>query len=442
LEKITDLKSLDTYISGLLDNSTFAAVQPNGPFMQHYHEIKTTQLCNARNMPEYDNLNRFFETIERKIRRRREELKEMQGTVKVPKIITKTERTTKDYLLSLDDIDASYELADGSYGKENLLTIAKDFENTLQSWESGFILDTIYQYTEKYFSHGPFVRDSVMANPISPEIKMQESFNIDASGEFFVLITSLDDFFNTGKAKGNISQEDRRKIKQALFPTDKTKKGLLEEVTFYTSGDDGKPFFLTQKFIFANKVGGRVETIPGKLKGISGDLQTVTTNTPSWFELRINADLFEYLKSSEKLKAGKGSGFVGMGYMRLPSFLQIKIEKSLNRVEAFTDGTMVGNTIKKNRAAYRWTTIHVLHKWQTGQEVRMGPMYVSYGELCDLGFFPKNTKDKSRRTAILHALQRIIADIAYTEEGLPGAKSVTVKGSQVVIDQAIPQITP
>ena len=432
--KFETIKDLEDHLDMFLDNAALHSIEPDGEFTKHFYGLRGEGIAQAKSAIELEAIKRFFASYERKIRRRREDLHGLKGTVKAPKIVTKTERTTKEGLLALGDIDATYEAIDGEQKQDSLLTIAKSFVNALQDPAAGFILDTLYQYTEAYFQNGPIERPSI----VTPT--RTEAFKIDASGEFYCLTTSMEDLFNTGKAKGNISPEDRRKIKQALFPADKSKKGLLEEITFYTTGNDGKPYFLTQKFLFVNKAGGKAERkTKGTLKTGQDETRDPKTHIPEWFELRLNASVFRFLRERDEIKAGKGTGKIGMGYMNLPSYLSIKIARSLNRIELINAESVIGDAIKRNREAYRQATIHALHKWDTGKQNRRGPMSISYGELCDLGYFPKNTKDKSRRTAILHALCRILFDLAKNEEGFPGATLIDVRGVQIVFESALPQ---
>lgn len=409
---------IENYYDKPLQATPLSFLEENGKFITAYRETKAKTLLVFTGTPDEEEARRFFRAYDRKIQRQIEKLRELKGTVIAPNIIVKTEMKTPQQLLALGDIDAYYQLETGTKGESTVLTLAADFENNLATWEAGFIMDTIYQFAQTYLTKGE-----------------TEFFGLDHTGEFYTLNTTIEDFMAAGKAQGNTTPEERRKIKVALFPEDRKKKGLLEEVTFILdpSKDQSKPYFLTMKFIFATKVAGRIKKRSGLLR--RGDtMEQPEVYSPEVFELKINANVFKYLQNREDLLEGKGAGKVGIGFTNIPSYLQIKIDRSLKRVEEKSISESMKERIVRNKERYRQATLHCIYKWETGKVNRKQSMFISYGELKELGFFSANTKKPERRNEILHDLCRILFDIAMEGEAFNGATKVHVKGSQIIID--------
>lgn len=357
-----------------------------------------------------DHSDPHIQRLRRALNRQIKESKGRAGTVPTPQAIVRTTPIDSNYLLNLDG-----PVVDDSVQKSGA-ALAEGYRATLSRKDAGFILDSVGTYVEDYYRRGP---SSVM--------------HLDGDGNYYIIRDTFDSFCR----RSGITGETRRQVREALFPSDPSKAGLLERIKLKMLKDDSnRTHFVTFQFITARRVHTvqRDNALPNEGETVEG------------FEMAIDAQLYQFLESRELIETGKARGHVGEGWWKLPRAMNYKVEERLRfmrRLALQAPGTtqrLRGLARRGDLEKYRKALTYLIDKWNTGRPNRKRDMVVPFGELSqDMGILPRNAKKRERRKEDMEALM-VLCDSFWSEgEAFEGCTGIELRPELALIFHVSPR---
>jgi len=378
---------VDVSISYLKDAPLEILIDVWKPRIQQW-EIDIMQMYGDRQDPDIQRLRR---ALNREIKKR----KERAGTVKTPQAIVRTTPIDNKYLLNLDGpvvddmVETSGEL------------LAEGYENILGRKDAGYILDSVGTYIEDYYQNGPTA-----------------TMSLDGDGSYYIIRDTFDNFCK----RSGITGETRRQVREALFPTDPGKAGLLERIKLKILRDqDKRTHFVTFQFITARKV----HTVQRE-NALPNEKETV-----EWFEMAIDAQLYKFLERKDVIETGHGKHHIGVGWWDLPRAMNYKVEERLRymrRIAKVSPGQtkyLKAFTRRGELEKYRKGLAYLIDKWNTGFANREQDMVVPFSELSkDMGILPRNSKKRDRQREDMEALWVLCESFWSEREAFPGCSGI------------------
>lgn len=360
----------------------------------------------------YGENSKDFDSLRRKLNRELEDRKNHMGRTYVPSEVVKNTYYS-------DKLVKSWE-KEGIITEGSQIELVENYENILALRESGYIQDTINNYVQEYYD----------GNGNSPKMKLAED------GKYFIITDTFDEFCK----RGEISKEVKNDVKEALFPSQQGKQGLLERVPFVVPGKDGKKRIMEVRYISARAVikdPNPDKRIMNLRKGKDQKMQIDNSNRIELFNIDVHAGVYDFLRHARELRDWESPSMT-TGFQAFPKNLSAKIDRQLKLIGTFKNpayGThagigatdknplYAGTKTKTDHEKYRKGISYCTYKWHTGSE-RKTDMVVTWEELRDNCGFPAHTKRKQERRIEMEELRKMLNAMVRFNEAFDGCFSV------------------
>lgn len=366
----------------------------------HYYRMK------------YGENSNDFDSLRRKLNREIEERKTHMGKTYMPSEVVKNTYYS-------DKLVRSWE-KEGIINAGSKIELVENYKNILALRESGYIQDAINSYVQEYYE----------TDGATPNMKLTED------GLYFVITDTFDEFCK----RGEISKDVKNDVKEALFPSQPGKKGLLESVPFIVP-KDGKKKLMEVRYISARAVikdptpDKRIENLK---RGDSEYMQSENASRIELFNIDVHAGLFDFLRHTEMLKEWKSASLTTGFIPDYPKNLSAKIDRQLKLIGTFNNpayGTIPDSNSKKHQQLYAGTRIKAdhekyrkgislcVHNWHTGSS-RQTDMVITWDDLHINCGFPAHTKRKHERRIEMEELRKMLNAMVKFNEAFEGCGGV------------------
>lgn len=380
-----------------------------------------------RNDKEYE---RLLKAKIRKIERRAQALNEMGGRDMIPKALQNRSLINIEHEKTMTDEIVIY---DATKKNEPQVCKACDVEiedrikGNFETWESGFIMDTVVHCINQYHEH-----------PLE---------NVEVGEEYYKIGFTDQDFISIGSGGLGITPEQKEKVFNALFPKNTDHKGALETVTFIIKDrlKEGRRMFYTTKFIFADKM-RETSVKESEMNGAiyvhsESIVKPVAYKRRDGFVLYVNKEIFDFMNHRREINSGKAKNKLdSSGFFYTPAYNQMKTDSAAMHalmIEASHTMDKDFRTLPKvnttKQIGLRHSIDYTERKWQTGKENRKQPMTITYQELSEPGWFSKNTKNATRRHENLKLLKGSLMLLREDGEILQDSGAIEIRNDTLII---------
>jgi hypothetical protein len=341
----------------------------------------------------YGDESTTLQSIRRRLNREVKEREKFAGVTPAPATLIRNSTITKQFLMNWDETDGR-NLVNAHNGEEYAgVEIAPNYRETLSSWEATYTLDAIQTYISDFWEG----RDT-------PHLQIDDQDII------------IEDSFNNFCERANITGENRKLVKKALFP-EGDRAGPLERVQFikpHPEKRDKQVFFETY-FVISYDIRG--EQYKNSFDSAGKEIWS--------FKLRIQRGLYQYLLHRDAIQTGRGRKQFSGGYMQIPKVLNSKIERILDLLHDQSEFEPIYRSIRYNRKGFGQATRYVLSRWIRGAQNRQNDMEVTWAELSDRGYLALHKKDrKHRRTLDMKALHAICLHLWRDKEAFGDCRGI------------------
>lgn len=347
----------------------------------------------------YGETQKDLDNLRRRINRLIAEREKEKGSVPVPNTVIRNSIMSKSMIDSL--------LASGDLKIEGDPELTKKSGLVLSGGTAGYIMDAVGHYVNTYYRQGE--------NP---------TMKLDTEGKYYIIADTFDEFCKKGCIQGN----DRRAVKEGLFPSD-GRSGLLENISFIIPTVGNKKLSINVRFVSARlTLKQQAEQVRNLNRGDVAKQET--SETVLAFEMDIHAGIYDFLSYREDLIAGKKVQGLKDGFQWTPKNLHAKVERTLEGMRYVNTIEKDAFYIKGSNDRYVQGFVYCLNKWNTGSELRQKNMIVTWQELYEkLDSFPRNTKRKERRQKELETIMALLNTSINTDMIMKGCDRVEVQNN-------------
>lgn len=347
-------------------------------------------------------LKRKIQALRKKCYDRKVFLAEREGTMKVPTTVIRNSLLTSQNIPNAKKLQ-DLGLYDQNGARLSLANVAENHKDVLKKQEAKDILDAIYFYMMK-----------------SGDKNKAFGFRINEEQDTIIISDTWNHFCEMAGVRG----EDRRRVKNALFPQDGTAP-LLERIQFIhpDTTKDGKLYRYIRELRFVSVR----ESTRTHRKNTLENMKTTTAIKD--FEIDVNLRVFAtVLMDGYELRSD-------LNYYNQPISMHMKIRDYLRFVKKIAqigskESPQLTLTVQLQEELSN-TIVYLFDQWITGSEARKTPRIFTFKELSEQqGHLPlynrRDAETKKRRQDVMETLYRLILGLQRHEEGnlFPGCKGI------------------